>query len=379
MNTETTPTPKDDSKNYELVNELELEKENRHLRNTILNLRTELKKFSDRPALVGEIRKLYKNRAIIKLSNGNQFAVNMVKELKDKLQPQDLVLVEQRSLTIVERVEQSKHNDVESFIIIEKPTITWNELGGVEPQIRELREVIELPLKHPEKFKELGITPPKGVILYGPPGTGKTHLAKAVAASTNATFIEIVGSELNQKFIGEGAKLVKDIFTLARERAPTIIFIDEIDALAAERIDLGTSGEREVQRTFMQFLAELDGFQPLGDVKVIAATNRIDILDPAILRPGRFSRLIEVGMPGKKEREEIFKIHTKHMNLKDVNFDMLASQTEEFSGADIMSVCTEAGYNALRAERTTITTKDFTEAIIKVRGETSEEHLHMFG
>lgn len=379
MNTETTPTPKDDSKNYELVNELELEKENRHLRNTILNLRTELKKFSDRPALVGEIRKLYKNRAIIKLSNGNQFAVNMVKELKDKLQPQDLVLVEQRSLTIVERVEQSKHNDVESFIIIEKPTITWNELGGVEPQIRELREVIELPLKHPEKFKELGITPPKGVILYGPPGTGKTHLAKAVAASTNATFIEIVGSELNQKFIGEGAKLVKDIFTLARERAPTIIFIDEIDALAAERIDLGTSGEREVQRTFMQFLAELDGFQPLGDVKVIAATNRIDILDPAILRPGRFSRLIEVGMPGKKEREEIFKIHTKHMNLKDINFDMLANQTEDFSGADIMSVCTEAGYNALRAERTTITTKDFTEAIIKVRGETSEEHLHMFG
>lgn len=378
MNTETS-TQKTDGKEYALTEEFELEQENRHLRNTVLHLRNELKKINDKPSLVAEIRKLYKNKAIIKLHNGNQFAVNILKELKDKIQPQDLVLVEQRSLTIIDKVEQSKQNDVENFIIIEKPTISWKDLGGLEKQIKEIKEVIELPLKHPEKFKQLGINPPKGIILHGPPGTGKTHLAKAVAASTNATFIEIVGSELNQKFIGEGAKLVKDIFTLARERAPTIIFIDEIDALAAERVDIGTSGEREVQRTFMQFLSELDGFKALGDVKVIAATNRIDILDPAILRPGRFDRLIEVGMPGKDERKEIFQVHTKTMNIKDINFETLASQTEELSGADIMAICTEAGYNALRADRTHINAKDFNEAIIKVRGEADEEHLHMFG
>ncbi len=373
------PADSKEHKQLEVIQTIDLERENRQLRHNLMHMKNEMRKIQDKPSLVAEVKKLYKNKAIIKLSNGNQFAVNFLKDLKGNLAPQDLVLVEQRSLTIIEKIEQQKNSDVESFLIMEKPTITWEALGGLKDQIRELKEVIELPLKHPEKFKALGITPPKGVILHGPPGCGKTQLAKAVAASTNATFIEIVGSELNQKFIGEGAKLVKDLFTLAREKAPAIIFIDEIDALAAERIDLGTSGEREVQRTFMQFLAELDGFQPLENVKVIAATNRIDILDPAILRPGRFDRLIEVGLPGKEERIDIFKIHSNRMTLTDVDFTHLVGETDGFSGAEIMAVCTEAGYNALREDRTSITTSDFVSAISKLKDEESEEQLPMFG
>ncbi len=373
MSTDTT------SKNYDLMNDLGNERENRSLRHAIMHLKTELKKYQERPSIVAEVKKLHGSKAIIKLHNGNQFAVNVAQPLDGKLKPQDVVLVEQRSLTIIDLLEQQKGHDVESFVLIEKPRTTWEELGGLQEQIRELKEVIELPLKNPEIFRELGITPPKGVILYGPSGTGKTMLAKAVAASTNATFMEVVGSELNQKFIGEGAKLVRDLFTLARERAPTIIFIDEIDALAAERLDVGTSGEREVQRTFMQFLAELDGFKPLENVKIIAATNRVDILDPALLRPGRFDRLIEVGLPEIPERTEIFKIHTSGMTVHDVDIALLAKETEGFSGADIMAVCMEAGYNAMRAERKTITSQDFLKAIEKLRGDDLEDHVNMFG
>jgi len=206
-------------------------------------------------------------------------------------------------------------------------------------------------------------------------------LAKAVASSTKSTFIEIVASELVQKFIGEGAKLVREIFELAREKAPSIVFIDELDALAAKRVDVGTSGEREVQRTFMQLLAEIDGFKHLSNVKIIGCTNRIDILDPAILRPGRLDRLIEVPMPNEEARKEIFKIHTKNMRLKRVNVNNIIKKMEGFSGADIKAVCTEAGYFAIRANRTEVTENDFLKAIEKV-SKTSEEdksYLRMFG
>src|SRR4030042_752071 len=182
---------------------------------------------------------------------------------------------------------------------MEKPTTAWGDIGGLDNEAEEIREVIELPLKKPELFRKIGIQPPKGILLHGPPGTGKTLLAKAVASSTQSSFIQIVGSELVQKFIGEGAKLVKEIFELAREKAPSIVFIDELDAIAAKRIDIGTSGEREVQRTFMQLLAELDGFKPLGNVKIIGCTNRKDILDPAVTRPGRLDRLIYIPLPNK--------------------------------------------------------------------------------
>ena len=250
-------------------------------------------------------------------------------------------------------------------------------------QIQEIKEVVELPLKNPELFRKIGITPPKGVLLYGEPGTGKTLLAKGVAASTNSTFIEVVGSELVQKFIGEGAKLVKEIFEFARKKAPSIVFIDELDALAAKRMEVGTSGEREVNRTFMQLLAELDGFKPLGNVKIIGATNRKDILDSAIIRPGRLDRLIHVPVPNKEARADIFRIHTKSMNYdKSINTENMVDRMENFSGAEIKAVCTEAGYFAIRTNRTYVTKDDFLKAIEKVKQVEKiegEDYMGMFG
>lgn len=250
-------------------------------------------------------------------------------------------------------------------------------------QVMEIKEVVELPLKKPELFEKIGITPPKGILLYGKPGTGKTLIAKAVASSTNSTFIQVVASELVQKFIGEGAKMVKEIFELARRKAPAIIFIDELDALAAKRIDMGTSGEREVSRTFMQLLAEIDGFKPLGNVKVIGATNRKDILDPAVIRPGRLDRLIHIPLPQKDARLEILKIHTGHMNLgNDIDLSNLSSMMEDLSGAEIKAVCTEAGYFAIRENRTKVVNKDFLKAIDKVMKEEEAEgqdYMNMFG
>jgi proteasome regulatory subunit len=331
----------------------DLEKENELLRNSLAHLKSELEKHKQPPLLVAEIKKIVGDKAIVKLSNNHSFLVNM----------------------------SSKCQGKESFVVMEKPKLNWKDIGGLDEEKDEIREVIELPLKKPELFKQVGITPPKGILLHGPPGCGKTILAKAVANSTNTTFIEVVGSELVQKFIGEGAKLVKELFQMAKENAPAIIFIDEIDALAAERMDVGTSGEREVQRTFMQLLAEIDGFKSLGDVKIIAATNRLDILDNALLRPGRLDRLVEVGLPNKKTRKEILAIYTKDMNLKGVSINKIVDSTKELSGAELRAICTEAGYFAIRADRVFIKQKDFLDAIIKVKqGEEEDtDYLNMYG
>ncbi len=358
----------------------QLEEENRILKETITHLKNELTRLQKAPLLVCEIRDLVDDGALIRLPNGNEFFVNISKEV-GKLAPGDTVLAEQKNLVIIKKVPLSKKFNVEKFVIIEKPTINWSDVGGLDQQIEEIKEVIELPLKKPELFLKVGIQPPKGILLYGPPGTGKTLLAKAVASSTNATFIELVGSELVQKFIGEGSKLVKEVFELAKEKAPAIIFIDELDAIAAKRIEIGTSGEREVQRTFMQLLAEIEGFKPLGNVKVIGCTNRKDILDPAILRPGRLDRLIHVPLPEKEGMKAIFKIHTKNMTLdKDVDVARLVKKMEEFSGAEIKAVCTEAGYFAIRKNKTKVTMADFLEAVDKVNtSEKDESYLKMFG
>ncbi|MEM1601389.1 MAG: AAA family ATPase, partial [Sulfolobales archaeon] len=256
---------------------------------------------------------------------------------------------------------------VRTMEIIERPKTRYEDVGGLTKQIQELREVVELPLKYPHIIKELGIEPPKGILLYGPPGCGKTLLAKAVAGESDATFIRLVASELAQKFVGEGARMVRELFSLARRKAPSIVLIDEIDAIAAKRLDIGTSGEREIHRTLTQLLAELDGFDPLDNVKVIATTNRIDILDPAILRPGRFDRIIEIPLPDLNGRLEIFRIHTKKMKLgNDVDLESLARMSEGATGADIKAICTEAGFTALRAGRTYITHEDFVHAVRKV-------------
>ncbi len=358
----------------------QLEQENRILKETINSLREELARLREPSLLVAEVKELIGNNAMLRLNNGNEFFVNILSTC-EPLKPGDTVLVEQKNLTIVRKINSSKKFNVEKFVIIEQPKISWQDIGGLDKQILEIQEVVELPLKKPELFEKVGIEPPKGVLLYGPPGNGKTLLAKAVAASTQSTFIEVVASELVQKFIGEGAKLVKEVFELAKEKAPSIIFIDELDALAAKRIEIGTSGEREVQRTFMQLLAEIDGFKPLGNVKVIGCTNRKDILDPAILRPGRLDRLIEVGAPSPEGIKDIFKIHTKKMKLnKDINYEKIFKKMEGFSGAEIKAVCTEAGYFAIRANRFMINEKDILLAIEKVKQkEKDEEYLEMFG
>lgn len=383
MDSSTKDAKKDDSVYYSYVaNFSALEEENKLLRQTVQQLRTEIQKFRSNPLMICEVIEVFGDKsAIIRIPNGNSFQVNVGADC-EKLSSGDSVLVEQKNLTVIKKTSVDKKFNVEQFVIVEKPETKWSDVGGLKQQILELKEVIELPLKKPQLFKKVGIKPPKGVLLYGEPGTGKTLLAKAVAAATKSTFIEVVGSELVQKFIGEGAKLVHEMFQLAKEKAPSIIFIDELDAIAATRIEVGTSGEREVQRTFMQFLAEIDGFDNLENVKIIGCTNRKDILDPAILRPGRLDRLIHVGLPTKKGRKEIFKIHSKNMTLEKVNIDKIVDLMKDFSGAEVQATCTEAGYFAIRKDRVSVTEKDFVNAVKKVKLEEQlegDDYLRMFG
>ena len=360
----------------------QLEEENRILKETVASLRAEIARLKAAPLMVCEVKDILDKNAVIKIPNGSSFFVNIAADC-EKLVPGDTVLAEQKNLNVIKKITSHKTFDVEKFVIIETPKVGWEAVGGLARQSEEIKEVIELPLKKPELFKKVGITPPKGILLHGPPGTGKTLLAKAVATSTKSTFIEIVGSELVQKFIGEGAKLVKEVFQLAREKAPAIVFIDELDALAATRVDVGTSGEREVQRTFMQLLAEIDGFKPLGNVKIIGCTNRKDILDLAVTRPGRLDRLIKIDNPNKEGIKEILKIHTRKMKLeKSCKLNVITKKLEGFSGAEVRATCTEAGYFAIRASRRTVKQKDFINAIGKVREESKTEgtdYLNMFG
>ncbi|MEM1896661.1 MAG: proteasome-activating nucleotidase [Ignisphaera sp.] len=356
------------------VRELETELEN--LRETLAKYAEELEYYKSQveklmaPPLVEAtlLDVLDGDRALVKSSSGPVLVVYILPTVdKSRLKPGASVALNQRGSAIVEVLPRSEDPYVKAFEIVERPSIRYEDIGGLEKQIDELREAIELPLKYPHKFKAMGIEPPKGVLLYGPPGCGKTLLAKALAHETNATFIRLVASELAQKFIGEGARIVKELFTLARKKAPSIVLIDEIDAIAAKRLDVGTIGEREIHRTLTQLLAEMDGFDPLDNVKVIATTNRIDVLDPAILRPGRFDKIIEIPLPDIRGRYEILKIHTRKMPLAhDVDLIEIAKLTEGATGAEIKAICTEAALRAIREGRDIVTSNDFTYSIAKI-------------
>eukprot|EP00300_Choanocystis_sp_HF-7_P023708 c2459_g1_i1.p1 GENE.c2459_g1_i1~~c2459_g1_i1.p1 ORF type:complete len:344 (-),score=-12.67 c2459_g1_i1:19-1050(-) len=249
----------------------------------------------------------------------------------------------------------------------DKPDVTYADLGGVKEQLAKLREVVEVPMLHPEKFVNLGIDPPKGVLLYGPPGTGKTLSARAVANRTDACFIRVIGSELVQKYVGEGARMVRELFEMARQKKACIIFLDEVDAIGGARFDDGAGGDNEVQRTMLELINQLDGFDARGNIKILMATNRPDTLDPALLRPGRLDRKVEFGLPDLEGRTQIFAIHARSMNVeRGVRYELLARLCPNSTGADLRSVCTEAGMFAIRGRRKTITEKDLLDAINKV-------------
>ncbi len=352
---------------------VQYERENR-------KLTAELDRLKTPPLLVGTVVDVMaNNKLVIKSSSGPKFVVNSSQFINSKdMYPGAKVALNQQSLAVIEVLPPVKDPMVLGMEVIEAPDIDYQNIGGLEDQINEIKETVELPLLKPDLFEKVGIQPPKGVLLYGPPGTGKTLLAKAVAHSTKASFIRIIGSELVQKYIGEGARMVRELFELAKEKSPSIIFIDEIDSIGAKRLDSITSGDREVQRTLVQLLAEMDGFDPRGNIRILAATNRPDILDPALLRPGRFDRIIKVPMPNAEARTEILRIHARKMNLSpDVDLKKIGQMTDDTSGADLSAIVMEAGMFAIRGGRDIVTNDDFTQAMQKVLGERNKNLTEM--
>ena len=351
-----------------LTEKLFLENEFAQLKKRANRLDEELRNIKTPPLVVGYIQDIIDEQAIVRSSNGTVFLVSVNRRLDiSEMKPGTRVALNQDTLSVVEALSDSWDPLVSSAEIIESPTIDYESIGGLDEQIREIREAVELPFEKPEAFIELGIEPPKGVLLTGPPGTGKTMLAKAVANSTKATFLGLVGAELAQKYIGEGGRMVRELFDLAKQKAPSIIFIDELDSIGSKRLDTATSGDREVQRTLMQLLSEMDGFETLDDVKIIAATNRPELLDAALLRPGRFDRIIDIPLPDVDARETIFGVHTKSMPIdKKVGLRYLSNISEGFSGAEIKSSVVEAGINAISDGRKQVSKSEFTDAIKKV-------------
>eukprot|EP00092_Neocalanus_flemingeri_P026748 GFUD01029000.1.p1 GENE.GFUD01029000.1~~GFUD01029000.1.p1 ORF type:complete len:427 (+),score=166.66 GFUD01029000.1:59-1339(+) len=286
----------------------------------------------------------------------------------EKLKPGDLVGVNKDSYLILDTLPSEYDSRVKAMEVDTRPTEQYSDIGGLDKQIQELVEAVVLPMTHKDRFVNLGIKPPKGVLMYGPPGTGKTLMARACAAQTQSCFLKLAGPQLVQMFIGDGAKLVRDAFALAKEKQPAIIFIDELDAIGTKRFDSEKAGDREVQRTMLELLNQLDGFSSVDDIKVIAATNRIDILDPALLRSGRLDRKIEFPAPTEEARARIMQIHARKMNVDpDVNYEELARSTDDFNGAQCKAVCVEAGMIALRRESNLVTHEDFLDAVIEVQ------------
>ncbi|KIK92230.1 hypothetical protein PAXRUDRAFT_830156 [Paxillus rubicundulus Ve08.2h10] len=333
-------------------------------------LREELQLLHEPASYVGEIVKVMgKKKVLVKVQPEGKYIVDFDLEIEvSSLTPSQRVALRSDSYTI-HKILPNKVDPLVSLMMVEKvPDSTYEMVGGLDKQIKEIKEVIELPVKHPELFESLGIAQPKGVLLYGPPGTGKTLLARAVAHHTDCKFIRVSGSELVQKYIGEGSRMVRELFVMAREHAPSIIFMDEIDSIGSSRGESGSGGgDSEVQRTMLELLNQLDGFEATKNIKVIMATNRIDILDSALLRPGRIDRKIEFPPPGPEARVSILRIHSRKMSLqRGIDLKSLAEKMGQCSGAEVRGICTEAGMYALRERRQHVTQEDFEFAIAKV-------------
>jgi len=327
--------------------------------------REKLDELRGTPLGVGSLEELIDdNHAIVSSSVGPEYYVNILSCVnQDLLEPGCAVLLHNKTMSVVGILGDDADPMVSVMKVEKAPLESYADIGGLETQIQEIKEAVELPLAHPELYEDIGIKPPKGVILYGEPGTGKTLLAKAVANHTSATFLRVVGSELIQKYLGDGPKLVRELFRVADDMAPTIVFIDEIDAVGSKRYDSSSGGTKEIQRTMLELLNQLDGFDERGEVKVIMATNKIESLDPALIRPGRIDRKIEFPLPDVKTKRHIFSIHTNKMTLADdVDLEKFVMSKDDISGADIKAICTEAGMLALRERRMKVCQEDFTKA-----------------
>lgn len=320
--------------------------------------------------LIGDVLKQMDDvKFIVKASSGPRYVVGCRTKLdKSKLKSGTRVALDMTTLTIMRPMPREVDPTVFNMLSAEDAGgVGFSEIGGLNEQIRELREVIELPLTNPELFVRVGIKAPKGVLLYGPPGTGKTLLARALASNINGTFLKVVASAIVDKYIGESARIIREMFGYAKDHQPCVIFMDEIDAIGGSRFSEGTSADREIQRTLMELLNQLDGFESLGAVKIVMATNRPDILDPALLRPGRLDRKIEIPLPNEASRLEILKIHAASITKRgEVDYDSVVKLADGFNGADLRNICTEAGLFAIRADRDYVLEEDFMKAARKI-------------
>jgi len=347
------------------------------LQRELAQAQEEVKRIKSVPLVIGQFLEMIdENHGIIGSTTGSNKYVRILSTIdRELLKPSASVALHRHSSALVDVLPPEADSSIQMMSAADRPDVTYQDIGNCDTQKQEMREAVELPLTHPELYRQIGIDPPRGVLLYGPPGTGKTMLAKAVAHHTDAAFISVVGSEFVQKYLGEGPRMVRDVFRLAREHSPAIIFIDEIDAIATKRFDAQTGADREVQRILIELLNQMDGFDQTTNVKVIMATNRADTLDPALLRPGRLDRKIEFPTPDRRAKRLIFQTITSKMNLSDeVDLEDYVSRPDKISGADIHSICQEAGMQAVRRNRYVIIPKDFEYAYKKVVTKKTDEY-----
>jgi 26S proteasome regulatory subunit T3 len=349
------------------IQEEYIKDEMRNLKRELIRAKEELKKIQSTPLIIGQFNEMVDtNYGIVSSTAGSTYYVRVLSVLdREKLKPNTSIALHRHSHSVVDILPPETDSSIQ--LVMEKPSETYLDIGGLDIQKQEVREAVELPLTHFELYRQIGIDPPRGVLMYGPPGTGKTMMAKAVANATTAAFISMVGSEFVQKYLGEGPRMVRDVFRLAKENCPAIVFIDEIDAIATKRFDAQTGADREVQRILLELLNQMDGFDQSTNVKVIMATNRADTLDPALLRPGRLDRKIEFPHPDRRQKRLVFTACTSKMNLsEEVDLEDWVNRPDKISAADISAICQEAGMQAVRKNRYVILPKDFDEAYKKL-------------
>jgi len=358
------------------IQEEYIKDEQKNLKRELLRAQEEVKRIQSVPLVIGQFLEMIDpTTGIVGSTTGSNYYVRILSTIdRELLKPSSSVALHRHSNSLVDVLPPEADSSIQLLSNEEKPDVGYGDIGGCDIQKQEIREAVELPLTHFDLYRQIGIDPPRGVLLYGPPGTGKTMLAKAVAHHTSASFIRVVGSEFVQKYLGEGPRMVRDVFRLARENAPAIIFIDEIDAIATKRFDAQTGADREVQRILMELLNQMDGFDQTVNVKVIMATNRQDTLDPALLRPGRLDRKIEFPLPDRRQKRLVFQVITSKMNLsEEVDLEDYVSRPDKISGAEITAICQEAGMHAVRKNRYVILPKDFEKGYRSVVHKASDE------